>query len=119
MGINPIAAKLFLDNAELENDLRDRDQDLDNILDRYNAELITYAQATTDVQDLNLPHREQTEALISLKRMQDRKNKTPSRSDLDKFLAAGMISDDKYVEVLEQNGYSSYWAEKYLALNVA
>ena len=119
MGINPIAAKLFLDNAELENDLRDRDQDLDNILDRYNAELITYAQATTDVQDLNLPHREQTEALISLKRMQDRKNKTPSRSDLDKFLAAGMITDDKYVEVLEQNGYSNFWAEKYLALNVA
>ena len=119
MGINPIAAKLFLDNAELENDLRDRDQDLDNILDRYNAELITYAQASTDLQDLNLPHRELTEAQIALKRMQDRKNKTPSRSDLDKFLAAGMISDDKYVEVLEQNGYSNFWAEKYLALNVA
>ena len=119
MGLNPLASNLFIANAELENDLRDRQQDLDNILDKYQAELITYAQASTDVQDLNLPHREQTEALITLKRMQDRKNKTPSRSDLDKFLAAGMITDDKYVEVLEQNGYSSYWAEKYLALNVA
>jgi len=116
IGINAAASRLFLENIDYEIELKKRDQDTDLILDRYRYELATYDKTEQDLRDLNLSYRETEEAIHDLRRLQDRRNKTPSKADLDKFLKAGLIEAAEYTGMLEEMGYSPYWAAKYLAL---
>jgi len=116
IGINAAASKLFIENIDYEIELKKRDQDTDLILDRYRYELAGYDKTEQDLRDLNLSYRETEEAIHDLRRLQDRRNKTPSKADLDKFLKASLITSVEYTEMLEQMGYSPYWSEKYLAL---
>jgi len=115
-GIDPLSAKLFIDDADFDMEIKARSQEISVVLDQVRVELVTYSQGVDLLNEIDLPNRERELALLDLARIRDGKTKVPSKADLDKFLAASLIDDDVYTGMLERSGYSPEWAAMYLQL---
>lgn len=115
-GINAIAAELFMQSADFDIERADRSGQIGLILDKYKHRVFTFAEANDALNALNLAEKERANASIELTKVRQSLNKVPSRTDLDKFLAAAIITPDDYIDSMILNGYSRDWAEKYLLL---
>lgn len=115
-GVNEAAANLWLSNENLKAELKERDDDIDLILESYKVDALSFDRAQDALNGLVRERRELAEAMLELRKMQIQKTKVPGIKDLGEFLSNGLITDDEFTEVLETKGYSSSWAGKYLQL---
>lgn len=116
-GINVAAAELFLMDADLTIERKERKDNIALVLARFKNGIITYELALNEISGLNLEERERNKVSIELLKIREDLHKLPSRADLDKFLKADLVSDEEYIQTMVLNGYTLYWAQKYLELN--
>lgn len=115
-GINVAAAELFLLGADFDLERAERKREKDIILDEFRFGGLTVVESADRIVALDFETRERELALLDLEALRVREIKQPSKADLDKFLKAGLLSQQEYLAQLDQLGYSSLWADKYLAL---
>lgn len=115
-GVNVAAAELFIMAADFDIERQERKDQITLILDKYRFGKITFEAAVDQVRALDIEAKEKELALLDLERISDQINKLPSRTDLDKFLKAGLIGDSQYLDTMEKIGFNFTWAEKYLSL---
>lgn len=115
-GINAVAAELFIADADFDMERRERQDELDLIYGRFEYGSITFEQASDQIRAQPLTEREIELALLELEKLSERMNKLPSRAELDKFIAAGIINETDYINTMRKRGYSLFWAERYLML---
>jgi hypothetical protein len=115
-GINVGAAALYLMSADFDIERQQRKDQINIVLDRFKYGGLSYTEAADEIRQLGLQPRESELALLDLTRIREQETKTPSKADLDKFLKAGIIEAEEYVDQLERMGYSPMWSSRYLAL---
>lgn len=115
-GINVVAAGLFIASAELDMERKERRDSINIALEKFAFRQIGFAQAVDELNTLPLEKKERELVLLDLDKEARKQNKIPSPSDLNKFLAAGIVDEEEYVTTMQLNGYSRLWAERYLAL---
>lgn len=89
---------------------------IDNVRDRFIASLINRPDAQARLDALNLPSK-QVQAYLDrweLQRYFDKK--LPSRTDLNKFWVAKIITDDEYVKEMVKLGYEYKYIQWYKSL---
>lgn len=93
-----------------------RELEIKNVQDRFQAQLIDKSTARSMLNSLNLPA-VQTEALLSRWEISTlASTKMPSKTDLDKFLSAGIIDLKRYETELTKLGYNSEYTNWYVNL---
>jgi hypothetical protein len=115
-GINVAAAELFLQDADFDIERKDRNDQIGLVMERFKTHQITFEEADRQLQGLGLEERERNLASIELVKLREQLTAVPSRTDLDKFLKAGLIDDARYLQQMQLNGYAIQWAEMYLQL---
>ncbi len=115
-GLSQDAAELFILSADLSIQADERKDAIDTIVERVKGGIIDFDQAQDDLNRLGLEELEKQRAINVLVRAQARRNKIPSKSDLDKFLDAGIIESDDYLLNVRLLGFSDVWARRYLDL---
>lgn len=116
IGLTQASANLFLTTVDLDEQQKERKAEVSLIVDNVISGAITKSEGEDRLNTLGLSSRELSLASIKLRRAEASRAKIPSRSDLDKMLAAGLIGDAEYVDNLGIHGYSKKWADKYLEL---
>jgi hypothetical protein len=115
-GYNIISVALFLDDADFKQERADRKADINIILEQAKIGNISIEEARSQLDTLGLETAERDKALVQLQRVIQANVKMPSKTDLDKMLAAGIISDSEYQTNMARLGYSDYWIDKYRQL---
>ncbi|MFQ6006125.1 MAG: hypothetical protein ACE5OQ_11540 [Woeseia sp.] len=115
-GINVAAAELIILGADFDIERRDRKQQLTIILDQFRFGGLSFEEAADRIRGLEFEPRERELAMLDLEALAIRETKLPSKTDLDKFLKAELVTEDEYLAQLDRIGYPVVWAEKYLAL---
>lgn len=119
IGVNRNAAEYLLDFEDYLFEKELIDDTIDNIRDRFVQNLISYYDARDRLMALNLPAR-QIEVLLDkweIKRW--KAMKVPSKTDLDKFLRAKIITEDQWRAEMDRLGYAAAYIDWYLALTRA
>lgn len=115
-GMSVEVAELFVNNAEMEVELEFRRESISLIVEQAKSGTISFDQAQDALNRLELEELEKQKALNTLARLSAQKNKLPSKTDLDKFLGAGIIDSAAYLANLQLLGYNATWANRYLQL---
>lgn len=115
-GYSQDAADLTVQLTEFKEALKQRKTIAQEIVDEANLGEIDDTQAQDQLYALGYTQGEVSKWLLKLKATKKAKAKLPSRSDLDKMLKKGLIDNNTYLQVLQADGYSLYWAERYMAL---
>ncbi|KKN19092.1 hypothetical protein LCGC14_0949200 [marine sediment metagenome] len=115
-GINVAAAELFLQDADFRIEKKERKQQVNIIIDRFKAGGSTFLEADDRLRGLGLQVEELALAQLDLARVREQLTAIPSRSDLDKFLKAGIIDEPQYLNGMELLGFSSVWSGRYLEI---
>lgn len=110
------AAELYLTAADLDEQREVRQAQIDLIISRAKAGLLTTEEAQGELNALGLETAESLKAQAKLINALQQRPKLPSRSDLDKFLLEGIINEAVYLNVMERGGYAANWAQAYLQL---
>ena len=115
-GINAAAAALFLQNADLELELKDRQDQVDIVLERYKVGEKTVTDTANAINAMDLEPRERETALLELEKMRLAKVKEPTRANLDAFGKAGIIDRAEYMDEMKRLGYDTLWAERFASV---
>lgn len=115
-GFSPDAAELLVLSVDIDRERSDRKEAIGLITDRFNGGAILFDQAVDELNRLGLEAVEIERARLKLQRTFEARNKTPSKSDLDKFVKAGLISDAAYFDGMRGIGYADTWTTLYLKL---
>ncbi len=115
-GLSDDAAELFIISADLNIQADERRDSIDTIIEQVKGGIITFEQAQDALNRLELEELEKQRALNTLERAQAKRNKLPTKSDLDKFLDAGIIEDTEYLTNIRLLGFSDLWAQRYLKI---
>lgn len=113
-GIAPSAIAAELQVAKLDEAVKQRRQAGVDIVNEFQAGLITLDQARQQLAELNLTIAEQARYAKQLKQAKTAIAKIPSEGDLNHFLQTSIITSDQYVAALEAAGYSAEWAQAFL-----
>lgn len=116
IGMSIDAADLFLDGADMEIQRKERKDQIEIVLDRADAGVLTFEEAQDGLNRLGLQTVEIQIALAELAKREAQRNKIPNRGDLDKMLGANIIDPVMYIDTMKRNGYSQVWADRYLRL---
>jgi hypothetical protein len=115
-GIGGIAAEIYLTNADMEQELKSRDEQTSLVLEQAKAGILTFDQAQDRLASLGLTGTELESALTSLYRQQAAATKLPSVTQLGSMFKARLITEDEYRQTLQAQGYSAFWAERFVQL---
>lgn len=115
-GLGAAAAELLLQSADFDIERAERKQLRELVIARFKTGLWSYDQAVREAQRLDFSDRETEQIILDLELIQAKAHKLPSRADLDKMLKAGVVDAATYKATLIADGYSDYWAERYLEL---
>lgn len=113
VGYSNAQADFIVSMAEYEQEIEYQEQIIDNIRDQYQDNRIDKLTARGYLGELNLP----TKAIEiymdtwEIKRLKN--SKKPSKTDLDKFYKAKIITSDQYRNEMEKLGYSFEYIEWY------
>lgn len=118
-GIDATSAELFITSAELSEERKIRKDSIDVILSKAKTGALTNDQANDALNTLDLGEAERQKALEQLSRLNSARPTLPSKQDLDKMLAQGILSTVEYRNAMALLGYSDYWIDKYLTLSGA
>jgi len=116
LGYPESRALFFLANQDYEREQEFIDDVVDNVGEMYRLRMIEYNEAQQKLYDLNLPAK-QVSALFdkwNIRIFKDRK--LPSKTDLDKFYKAQIITLTTYGEELEKLGYPEKYVNMYMSL---
>jgi hypothetical protein len=113
-GTNAIAAELLLKSADFDIERADRKQLAEIITTAFKTGRYTFDQAMREIDNKGFTARERDRIALELELVQAKENKQPSRADLDAFLKRGIIDDAVYKDALKAQGYSEFWADRYL-----
>lgn len=113
-GFAPSAIAAELQVAKLDEAVKQRKQAGTDIVNEFQAGLITLDQARQQLAELNLTIAEQARYAKQLKQAKTAIAKIPSEGDLNHFLQTSIITSDQYVAALEAAGYSAEWAQAFL-----
>ena len=116
MRIHPIAAGLFLQDADFRMERRERKFNVDLVFDKFRFAGLSLQEATNQLNAIGLAALELQLALLDLEKIRVSETKLPSRADLDKFMQKDIIGSQEYLDVMERIGYSATWANRYMAL---
>ncbi len=116
IGLSAASAALFIQSAEMEIQRQARKDEIKIVLDQADFGTITFEEAQDSLNALGLETAEITLALTELQKQQARRNKLPSKGDLDKMIKKGIIQQAEYLETLQRLGYSKKWADRLLQL---
>lgn len=119
LGFGEDGTELFITQRELEIERAERHAVIGLVTDQARAGAITFEEAQDRLGEMGLEPAELAKAVGRLLREQERQTSIPPRGDLDKMLAAELISDAAYIDALQRRGFTRFWAENYLALTRA
>jgi hypothetical protein len=117
IGYEAESARAFVDIT-----LADRERKLQKdavvlVAERVTAGLIGVGDASLELDDLGIPPDTKALILRELEIKLAKRNKQPSRPELDKFLKNGIISEEAYSIGMGSLGYADEWIERFLELN--
>lgn len=115
-GFGDIAAQIFLQAEEIDREIEDRQEQTSLILEQAQAGILSFAEAQDRLSATGLEPDELNRALVRLERTRAATIQLPSRTDLDKMLAAELITSQEYLQTLERLGFAPFWAERFLQL---
>jgi len=115
-GINAIAAELFLQDTDLDSERKERQDQIDIVMTKFDVGRTTLDQAADELRGLGLTRGEEELQLLALEKKAIAKNTLPSKTDLLRFVAAGLISEDDFITVMEKHGYDPIWSAMYLQI---
>jgi len=113
-GINAVAAELFLQDADLDEERRARKDQIDTVITKFEVGRTTLDQAADEMRGLGLSRDEENLQLLQLEKKAEAKNTLPSKQDLLAFVKAGLLNSDDFITVMEKLGYDRFWSDLYL-----
>ena len=116
MGYGDDSANLILDAIDLKADLSLREEQKDVIIDKAISRIISFEQAQDELGALGLPSREIELASLEIEKGYGTKTKMPSKTDLDGFWNAGLITELEYRDAMDGLGYPKKWIDLYVLM---
>jgi hypothetical protein len=116
LGETTDAATLYVADTVLNKEHAERRAAADYILAQAEAGELAFEQVETSLLSLGLGASEVQTYLTKLTRKLTIPTKRPSREDADKFIKAGIIDDETYLELVRGAGYAMKWAQAFLIL---
>ena len=98
---------------------RERKADIANIVDQPKIKALTYEEAQDRLAALDLTRTETNKALADLARVSQTRTRTPSKSDLDSWLALGLLTPGDYAEELRTLGFAERYVDLYVEATTA
>jgi hypothetical protein len=114
LGYDDAEATVLIEREDIQELRRERKADISNIIDQAKIKALTYEEAQDRLAALDLTRTETNKALADLARVSQTRTRTPSKSDLDDWLAMNLITEGDYAEELRTLGF----ADRYVALYV-
>ncbi len=115
-GHSEIASDLLLDSVDLELEREERKAERELIIERAKAGDLSFEDAEDALASLGLETTERAKAMNQLRRAFTAKTRLPSKADLAKFLSAGIIDNNGFLDGMNRLGYSGAWSRRYLQL---
>lgn len=119
IGIGIEAAALAVQLVDIKTQAEERAALVDFVIAQAKANVLTTDQAQQELFAAGLTNTEVTKAVSKLLAQTRVKDKLPTRAELDQMYNAGVLGDADYADALNTLGYSTGWAQRFLALNKA
>lgn len=116
--VNVLAAELFLQDADLDMERKERKDEIDLVFDKFENGHTLFNQAVDELRALGLQKREEELQLLALEKKAVGMNTLPSKADLLAFAKHGVITPDEFIDTMQLHGYAPYWSEKYLQISL-
>jgi len=110
------AVELYLFNADTDEQLKERKQQTQIIIDKYKNNALSFNEAEDAIYRIGLSTPETEIALNKIVGVAESRITIPSKEDLAKFVKKGIIKDDEYIANMQAHGFSNVWAKRYLKL---
>ena len=114
IGYSDAEATVLIEREDIQADIKERKADIQNVIDQAKIKAITYEEAQDRLASLDLTRTETNKALNSLSRASQTRTRTPSKSDLDNWLALNLITPGDYAEELRTLGYADRYVDLYV-----
>ena len=119
LGYSDAEAEVLIDREDIQEMRRERKADISNIIDQAKIKSLTFEEAQDRLAALDLTRTETNKALADLARVSQTRTRTPSKSDLDDWLALGLITSGDYAEELRTLGFADRYVDLYVEATTA
>ena len=119
LGVSDTAIDLFILQRELEIERDRRKAEISLVVARVRSGDLSFDQGQDELGRLGMEPAELNRAIEQIRRLEESRTTLPAEAALTKMLGAGIIDDSKYVDTLERRGFSTEWAQAFLALATA
>ena len=119
LGYSEDEATVLIDREDIQEMRRERKADISNIIDQAKIKSLTYEEAQDRLAALDLTRTETNKALADLARVSQTRTRTPSKSDLDQWLALGLLTPGDYAEELRTLGFAERYVDLYVEATTA
>lgn len=116
LGYTENAAMLYLDSTDLDEERKNRKEEVSLILSLAKAGAIDFNTAEDRLRRIGLETAEINKAVVALLRERQKTVKLPSRGEAERMTKAGLITNKEYKEFLQVLGYSDKWVDGYMGL---
>ena len=119
LGYDNAEATVLIEREDIQEMRKERKADITNIIDQAKIKALTFEEAQDRLAALDLTRTETNKALSDLARVSQTRTRTPSKSDLDDWLALGLITSGDYAEELRTLGFADRYVELYVEATTA
>jgi len=114
LGYDENEAKLIIQIWQNEIKAKELDDRIDTIKEMFAAGLISYSEAITQLDGMNLPSKLRDRILAEMERIRLRRMRLPSKSDLTRWLQKGLIDEETFRSLMKANNYKEEFIDYYL-----
>jgi hypothetical protein len=115
-GATAEGAALYIEDVDLDIERTNRAQEVTLAVDMFTAGILTFEEATDQLNRLGLATLEVKNATDKLVRASKAITKLPSLADGTKFYEHGLITKDDYSDLLRRLGYAAKWVTAYVKI---
>jgi len=119
LGYDEAESTVLIEREDIQEMRRERKADISNIIDQAKIKALTFEEAQDRLAALDLTRTETNKALADLARVSQTRTRTPSKSDLDDWLALGLITPGDYAEELRTLGFADRYVDLYVEATTA
>lgn len=119
LGVSDLAIPILIEFEKVKLEERERDASADLLVAQAKAGLITFLRAFDLLGGLGLEPTELARSQTKLERARASQTKLPSRTEGERMLTAGIITESQYIDLLERLGFSTVWSQRFLTLSGA
>ena len=116
LGYTVEAAEMYLDKVDLDTELSERKAITDLLSGLAVSGVITHQEVQNELSSNGFTEPEIKVVLADITSAERDRTRLPSKTDLNKMLAAEIIDEVVYLDSLGRLGYSPTWSARYLAL---